>query len=98
MNNRIINAAALVLGAFENYISDTELQNRELVLSPEKFAAACNKLEVGGDVIHLMTCFALALTRGMVENPDTVPALCGGQHSDEFTVALGKIANFFKSD
>ncbi len=80
-------SAALLLDAVQMYFESDEdgLQPQERTpvhtLKPKMYAAFCNHLGVDKPTAYLMAAFAIALTKGMAENPGDIPAMCGGESS-----------------
>lgn len=79
-------AIALLFDALKTYF-DTEEKERKPqdrtpihTLKSKMFAALCKTLDIDCETAYLLSAFAIALTKGMVENKDDITQICGGDY------------------
>lgn len=97
MTKNQIEAVAALLEAMQAYFDCEEKEQHPQertpirTMSPKIFSAMCTRLKVSNETAYLLASFALALAKGMAENPGDIPAMCGGTESPrggELIVAL----------
>lgn len=86
MTRKQIESVALFLDAIQDAFNSEENKPQQEertpvhTIKPKMFKAVCKHFGVNGKTIYLLASFALALVKGMAENPSDISAICGGDY------------------
>lgn len=94
MTRKQTEAVSLLLNTMQEYFESQENERNPEertpvhTISPKKFSSLCHLLNVSKKSAYLLVSFALAIVKGMAENPGGVAGMCGGADGGSLIVAL----------